>query len=84
MVLGSLFFLTNYVIINIQIKHYLTRECVYMKKILFGLVLVLFGIFSLFCRTEIHGVYYGLWNFYSWFPFIGVGLGLWGLLEKDK
>jgi hypothetical protein len=55
-----------------------------MKKILFGLVLVLFGIFSLFCRTEIHGVYYGLWNFYSWFPFIGVGLGLWGLLEKDK
>ncbi len=52
-----------------------------MKKILFGLVLVLFGIFSLSFEAYMGD---GLWSIFNLSPFIGVGFGIWGLLEKDK
>lgn len=54
-----------------------------MKKIVFGLVLILFGIACLLIRTELfHNDFWTVWAIVS--PFAGVGVSLWGLFEKEN
>ncbi len=58
-----------------------------MKKMLFGLTLIVFSIvlfifdeiahFSLFHNSIVSVIYMIL-------PFIGLGISIWGLVEKDK
>ena len=54
-----------------------------MKKILFGIVLMLFGICSFFlAEWEFLAGLFG--NIAIPLPFIGLGVSIWGLIEKDK
>ncbi len=54
-----------------------------MKKILFGIVLMLFGLSSFFlAEWKIASGFFG--NIAIPLPFIGLAVSIWGLFEKDK
>lgn len=58
-----------------------------MKKMLFGLTLIIFSI-VLFLFDEIaHFSWFHntvVWFIYIILPFVGLGISIWGLVEKDK
>ena len=59
------------------------KERIFMKKILFGIMLIFLGMYMIFL-SEFQNVLEFETPFYVILPLLGLGMSVWGLFEKDK